>query len=165
MYLPPALRLDILARDASEIRNMGDTVHHHKRSHGDKIKQRCKSHESTMTYETTVKTVIPWLSQHAKCLTRRMFTFLTQQKPHLLERASNEYGKSIRCAAEHASDQFQKSVLAIIKKNSCCNGNVKVLGKKIHFEALFLLQQRRKLKITLFEIRYLIYLYGTELET
>lgn len=84
MYLFPALRLDIVAGDASEIRNMGDTVHHRKCSCGDKIKQRCfKSHESGMTYETTVKTVIPWPPQCGKSLTRRMFTFLTLSSSHV----------------------------------------------------------------------------------
>lgn len=82
--MSPALRLDILPGDASEIRNMGDTVHHHKCSCGDKSKQRCfKSHDSSMTYETTVKTVIPWPSQCGKCLTRRMFTFLTLSRSHI----------------------------------------------------------------------------------
>lgn len=61
MCLSHALRIDILAGDAAGIRDMRSTVHHHKCSCGDKIKQRCfKSHENSMIYESTVKTGIPW---------------------------------------------------------------------------------------------------------
>lgn len=61
MCLPHAFRIGILAGDAAEIRDMKDTVHHHKSSCGDKIIQRCfKNHENSMIYESTVKTGIPW---------------------------------------------------------------------------------------------------------
>lgn len=57
----PCLKKGVLAGDAAEIRDMRDTIHHHKCSYGDKIIQRCfKSHENSMIYESTVKTGIPW---------------------------------------------------------------------------------------------------------
>lgn len=51
MCLSHALRIGILVEDAAKIRDMRDTVHHHKCSCGDKIIQKCfRSHENSMIY-------------------------------------------------------------------------------------------------------------------